>query len=502
MGNPSLRVRRALGWRALLALPLLAGCAGLQRDIHLAPLYTNISTAGGGREVEALFGVLRIRRPSPREPVNEWALRPLIKVTLQPNGDSLARFLVPLGTHRKSERDLVNQLLPIWRYQKERDENGRVSFWRFFSLPGILWSKDDTGRVVRAFFPFGGVVEGYLTYDRVTFVLFPLFVQARRAGFSSVNWLFPIFKYGKGPKGRTFRVWPLFGRSYRRGSFDNRFVLWPLFHLQESRLWDKQGTRQRTWMLWPLVGHTRAGDFCSTSILWPFFGWSSNPKTGFWSWDGPWPLVRILRPANAGEPRRTRFWPIWSHYSGDGLESTWFLWPFFNRRQEDTRAGRRTSQYLLPLWQHWEHDADGVHTEWSKLWPLFQNKTAPDHGRFAFPALNPLWNLPEIDDHYAWLYEVITREVQGSNIKERSWGGLWRREADENEDRSSLAGLWSNRAYWEGGQRVVDTSFLFGLIRLRSSGPRRGFMTPAFPGPGWPIDRTPAPVQIPVETRP
>ena len=77
-----------------------------------------------------------------------------------------------------------------------------------------------------------------------------------------------------------------------------------------------------------------------------------------------------------------------------------------------------------------------------------------------------------------------------ANVKERSWGGLWRREADENEDRSSLAGLWANRAYWEDGAargRLLDAVRPDPIPQLRSRA--GGSWLPAFPGPGWPIHR-------------
>src|SRR5687767_10267090 len=53
-----------LAGAACLVIACAAGCAGPGRDVHLAPLYSNLSTAGGGREVEALAGVMRVRYPT------------------------------------------------------------------------------------------------------------------------------------------------------------------------------------------------------------------------------------------------------------------------------------------------------------------------------------------------------------------------------------------------------------------------------------------------------
>ena len=39
-----------------------AGCAALDADIHLAPVYSQVSTAGGGSRTEGFFGAWRIER--------------------------------------------------------------------------------------------------------------------------------------------------------------------------------------------------------------------------------------------------------------------------------------------------------------------------------------------------------------------------------------------------------------------------------------------------------
>jgi hypothetical protein len=485
-------IARALRSVALAGLALTS-CATFDEDVHLAPFFSNLSTAGGGREIEAVAGMIRVRRPTPSSPVNEWAVRPFISEKLEPNGDALLRFIVPLGTRRIVGQEYTLQLLPVARYQRDIDIHGHPQ-WKLLMLPGILWSQDDSGRIVRAFFPFGGVIENFLTFDRITFALFPLFLKTERQGQTSTSFLWPIFNFTSRPKGDAtgggWRVWPIYGRQTREGQYDRRFYLWPFFHYQRNHL--SSNTPEKRWMFFPLIGHTSRGDYRADSVLWPFFGYARNPQTGFWAWDGPWPLVRILRPGRdkPDDPYRTRFWPVYSYYKGDGLESTWALWPLINVRTEVYRDAVRRGEYIFPFWRHWVRTSDeGIVTSWSKLWPLFQNSREGELERFAFPALNPLWNLPVIDDHYAWIYELITRESLGPQIKERTWGGLWRREADENEDRASLAGLWARRQYQREGEEVVETSILFGLVRWRTWSSGSSLMWPAVPGPGWPAER-------------
>jgi hypothetical protein len=469
-----------------------AGCASLGDDVVLAPLYARHSRAGGGVEVEALAGAVRVRRPGPIEAVSDWAVRPFLSHWEDPGSDSHSLFLVPLGTRTVRGDESVLQVLPLVRYERSRGEHGTPQ-WKLMALPGILWSKDESGRVVRAFFPFGGVVERFLTFDRVTFVLFPLYVKTERAGRTSWHFLFPIFAYSTTPAAKpSYRVFPLFGVS-RSASYDRRFFLWPFVQIQRDNLRAAPDRRRTRWMVFPLYGRDAVGHYDAWTVLWPFFGYARDTRSGFWSWDGPWPFVRIQRPGTSAEVAyRTRVWPFYSYFRDAGLESTWSPWPLYNRRVERYPDGERRAEYSFPFWQHWtKTDPDGARrADWLKLWPLYQRYVEGEHERVAWPALNPLWHLPQIDFHYAWIYELYAREREGERTSERAWGGIWKRERDAREVREYLSVLWSRRRYRAAGERISETSLLFGLVRWRWR--EKGeveLLAPALPGPGWPAFR-------------
>ena len=495
--------------RALILVAVAVGassCASFQQDLHLAPLYSNLSMAGGGREVELVAGAVRTRRPTPNADVNQWALRPFIAKHIAPSGATDTRFIVPLGKRTTAGEDELTQMLPIVRYHRNVNAEGEHE-WQFLMVPGILWHREPSGRVVRAVFPFGGVVENFLTYKRVVFALFPLYMKTQRGGRTSWHFPWPVLGYAReeGIK-PSWRVWPLVGVS-RTKHYDRRFFLWPIFQRHRDNLQAPPDERFEKWMVFPLFGHARRGSFRSWSLLWPFFGYAHDPEQDFWAFDGPWPLVRIRRGGNPGghpddDIERTRFWPFWSHYKGEGLESTWVLWPLMNKRHEVYPKGDRRSEFVVPFWQNWERfDEHGKSTaSWTKMWPLAQryekSRREGDYSRTALPALNPLWHTPVIDDHYAWIYELYTLETSGDRSRERSWGGIWRRDVDSREERKYLSGLWSQRKYTWEGQRVRETSILLGLIRWRSRpGAAFRLLPPAVPGPGWPIERRPAPEQ-------
>ena len=494
-GPPCRRVAPvALG--ALLVAALAASCAGFDRDVHLSPAWSDLSMAGGGREQEALAGAVRVRYTTPDGPMSHWAVRPFVSRTQEPDGDSLTRFIVPLGTRKVVGENRLTQLLPVARYERDRDELGRLE-WRYFMLiPPVVWSQDPSGRTVRAIFPIGGVVERFVTYDRIVFAAFPLYMKTEREGRTSYHVLWPFFAWSFKPGGPTgFRFWPFYGVN-KTEFRERRFFLWPFFHVHHDRLHLSPDKQEHLWMFFPFVGRERVGSLRSTTVLWPFFGYASDPASGFWAWDGPWPFVRYQRPGTSDAATRSRVWPFFGHYEGDGLESSSVLWPILTWRTETYPDGRREAENYVPFWQNWRrYDlSDRREGSWEKLWPVYQRYVDEKADRaqlerFAFPALNPLWHTPVIDDHYAWVYELYVKERIDERIRERSWGGLWRRDRDAYEDRTYLTGLWSRRIYVAAGERVKETSLLFGLLRWRA-GPGGGLMLPALPGPGWPIERS------------
>jgi len=282
--------------------------------------------------------------------------------------------------------------------------------------------------------------------------------------------------------------------------YDRWFVLWPFFTRNRENLKASPEFHQTQWALFPLWGEVQQGTYRSTTVLWPFFGYARDSATGFWSWDGPWPLVRVQRPGNTsfrtapehqGSRERTRFWPFYSQYRGDGLDSRWYPWPLVNERWEQYRGKQRHALTFVPFWSSWEetHD-DGTEVEFEKLWPLQQYYRRNDTEELLFPALSPFWRWPELDEHYSWLYEIYNGKIGPDTAHERGFLGLWRRTKDLDEERVYVSGLYSRRIYSERGKRVTEHSALFGLLRWRAD-ENLTMLRPAFPGPGWPIERVP-----------
>jgi hypothetical protein len=359
------------------------------------------------------------------------------------------------------------------------------------SLPGIFVRSNDRRGTDFLWLPFYGDIEDFLTYERLSFVLFPFWARTERQGRTTQSVLFPFLAWTRGGGSSGFRIWPFYGRIRLADRYDRFFVLWPLYHHARNHLGGGAEEPEHTWLLFPLVGHTTRGTYRATTVLWPFFGYARDARSDFWALDAPWFLVRIQR--GPGEVERTRFWPLWSHVRTDsGLEAWNWLWPLGHLRQETYPDSRRTSSWFIPFWQRWQRTqlSTGERSSWLKVWPLYQRETREDWRRHSFPTLDPFWRNELIDRHFSWIWKLWEVESSDAVRRERSWLGLWDGERDASESRRSLTFLWSTRRYDVGGKRVRETSLLFGLLRWRVT-EDSGFdmLRPAFPGPGWPLRR-------------
>jgi hypothetical protein len=471
----------------------LGGCAAYESDRHLAPIYTRMSLARGDLETEAAGGALIVRREPKDEAVRHWGLRPLYTKSIAADGSTHGHMLPPLGETRSAYDSYYIRLTPFGRYHREKKPSGFVEWTWFSLLPPIYLAAREDQRFSRAFFPFFGRIVGFFSFDSYAFVLWPIFSRSERQGRTAWHWFFPFFSRASGRGGTSIRVFPIYGHSKYEGRYDRRFVLWPFFHHHRNNLKADPEEQETKWMVWPFFGRTAHGSFRSTSVLWPFFGYARDPSTGFEAWDGPWPLVRVQRPGtNAEAGYRSRVWPFYSYFEADGLTSVDFLWPFGNVRVEEYEEAHKKNTRFIPLWQNWVkvETEGGEITAYRKLWPLFKAERVGERRSFAFPALNPLWRTPNIDYHWAWLWELWHVDVDGESRQERSWLGFWRREKDADEDRRSLVGVWANRRYSFEGDDVSETSILFGLVRWRTREDHGvQFLPPSLPGPGWPSKR-------------
>jgi hypothetical protein len=477
--------RWARATRCALALALGAGCRTAGSDLHLAPFYTRISTADGKVEIEALAGLFRDRR-SADGALEQRTLGPFYGFEPKASGDWRAHALVPLGYGSRRGEDASAYFFPLFIWNRAPEADGSRTL-QLAALPGLILQKNDRRGTQWGLFPFWGNFDDFVTFDRLQFVLFPLFAYSERDGRVSYNVLWPFFGWTRGGGEHSFRVFPLVSHAQWDGRYDRWFFLWPFFHYQRNDLGGGGEEPDTKWFIFPFVGKSTRGTFRAWTWMWPFFGVSWDSRSVFWALDFPFPLVRLQR--GPSETRRTRFLPFYSYLRTNGLESRWFPWPIVNVRHEDTSEMKRNGFFVIPFWQSWDRQdkASEERSSWRKVFPLFQRETRGDWVRASFPTLDPFQRNEIVDRFYSWIWKVFEWEQTNQIRRERSWLGLWRREKTLREDRRSFAGLWSRRTHAADGVEVGETSLLFGLLRWRvTEGQGFDMLPSAFPGPGWP----------------
>jgi len=496
----------SMGRVAALALSALAACAGPGTEQHLAPLYTHVSTPGGGEEYEALAGSVVARRARLGAPLDMWGVRPFFLHWPRYRNDlgeqhSRTQFLYPFGRVVRGDGEFSWWVLPLFDYRREDLPEGRK--WTFFSLPGIYLTRLPDGRNANVFWPLFGFAEEVLYFDEFEFYAWPLYLRTVKEGITEYHFPFPFLSFRTGPDAGGWRAWPLVGHMWLEDSYDRWFALWPVFNYGKENLKASPAQHRTDWTVFPLYGRTTQGSYTSQTFLWPFFGYAEDPATGHWAWDGPWPFVRFRRPGDRqltlapdkqGNVTRSRVWPFYSSYEGDGLSSYWYLWPLMNERHEEYFDSERHAFQFVPFWTGWKKRTDDGHTHsYRKLWPLYSYERRDSLRRYRFPDLSFFWYWPEFDEHYSWLYELYGTTVGPDTVHERALFGIWRREHDADEERTYLSGLWSRRAYSLEGLEVTEHSLLFGLLRWRNhDADGLSLLSPALPGPGWPVERVPS----------
>ena len=197
-------------------------------------------------------------------PAAAWELKlwPLFDIRHE-TGDTAIDLLGPLISTRQSPEGYEITVRPLFHWQQSADEDrGDVSL--LYPLASVSWTPERTEYrllffasvrhrtasraeperrdiVLPPFFLYRSDGEdaslwawplfadaSLLGYDRIRFVLFPLFLRTER-GEQTRSWLpYPIVSWSESENGRGASLWPLAGWHYG-GEAQHRFALWPIY---------------------------------------------------------------------------------------------------------------------------------------------------------------------------------------------------------------------------------------------------------------------------------
>lgn len=251
---------------------------------------------------------------------------------------------------------------------EQRDEFEVFPFW--FSR-----TSGDPEMSYRALFPIYGTVKNKLTFERLSWTLFPLYVENERRGATTSYVLWPIFRRTQGTA-QGWGVWPLYAYVERPGVSRHESFLWPLgFNsTRQPSPDDPPGTPARRDIgALPFYSRSTGPGYLNENFLWPFFGHTERTlpivyrETRYL-----WPLFIQGR----GDDRYVNRWaPFYTHSNAKGVDKRWFVWPLLRHAEWDERdVTRERTQFLYFLYwreeQRRTHRPEAPAAHLTHVWPL------------------------------------------------------------------------------------------------------------------------------------
>lgn len=422
------------------------------------------------------------------------AARPLFRRRVE--GKSVETdVLWPLGHFRSDDEEGYGRFFPFWWWNRRINVDGHEEVdWAVF--PFVFGGRGAPGESYFAVFPFGGTLRDFFTYDRITFILFPIYAETRKEPGNQRGYgiLVPFTGWGSADDGASWwRAWPLVGRSQKPGHYERYFAFWPFWHSERNGLNTEQPSDE--WLLFPFYGEVDRGAFHARSVLWPFFGWDWNDETGYSAFDGPWPLVKIVRNGSGRPTSHTRALPFYSEYRSDEIDSTSIGWPVLWLREETTPDYRKSSVHVVPfVYTSRATRKDGrpadardartaTDAATDMVWPMYRQERLADGSGVA----EALWPIPYprlqgFRENWFPFFSLFSRqESAGGAVSDRALLDLFRRESNAEETRWSFPILGGSRSTAE----TREWSLLLGLIRWETGPDGTRLLAPAFPGPGF-----------------
>ena len=294
------------------------------------------------------------------------------------------------------------------------------SQYRFWLLPVMALGRNQKGEDYGAIFPLGGRVDNWFGRDRVEFALFPLWWHSELNDLRTDHWLWPIVSRTTGDDTSRFRIFPLYGRSARKGEGESRFILWPFW--TQTRF-DRPGGRGKGYMLFPLYGHSKRENGESWMVLPPLFRHSVG-KTGTEN-VYLWPFIQTRA---AKDDSKVYVWPLYGRRTTSDENRRFWLWPFIWARHE-TRFGLETDHVrLFPLVAAESSRPASAPTNvvdrYVSVWPLLSYERTPqDNRRVRVPDLWPFRNTAPVERNLSplWTAYQYERTARGRE-SELLWG--------------------------------------------------------------------------------
>ena len=335
------------------------------------PLAVRQTAADGAVVSDEMLGPLFFDHHLPGEP-HQSGLRPLLLQTRSGATES-DYLLYPFFTWHREPGYRSFSFFQLANSARETEAGKPTT--RAFDVWPFYFSRDtgDPATSYQALFPLGGTIRQRLGFERIHFVLFPLYAAVDEKGAHITHAPWPFLRFIDGGEHHGFEFWPLFGHRGRPQDYDSQFYLWPLIYKSSTHL-DEAEPTVKLGVLPFYCRATSPGNIDET-YLWPFFGYAHQTEPAKYDEQRYfWPLLVQGR----GATRYVNRWaPLYTHSVVKGYDKTWVAWPLFRHAEwQDGRIGQEQNQLL-----------------WFLYWSLTQRsltnpQAAPAHKTHWWPLMS------------------------------------------------------------------------------------------------------------------
>lgn len=414
-------------------------------------------------------------------------VRPLYYRTTDPSGDyRSAFFLYPLFSYIADEttyRWSVFELIRRWGRRAGAPAPQSIFDQRreFEVFP--FWFSRETGDgelSYRALFPIYGTIKNKLGFERLSWTLFPLYVENEKRGAVTTSTPWPIIRVTRGAA-HGFGIWPLFNRVERPGVYKQAYYLWPLgYHsVRYPRPDDPPGTEpQREVGALPFYARSTGPGYVNVSYGWPFFGYTDRTLPVRYHENRYfWPLLVQGR----GDDRYVNRWgPFYTHSISKGYDKTWYLWPVWRRAHWQEEGLLRTKTQLL-YFLYWSQRQESIArpqlaaAKLTHVWPLWSqwdNAAGRRQWQFFSPLDVFFPSNEKIRENWSPLFAIARHDQRAPGETRTSllWDAItWRRSAAEDRREIHVGPLLSIAQHGEN-RRVTVGRGLLGFSRSAGRG--------------------------------
>ena len=457
-------MRRRLGWSLILWMSLASVTLASVPSRTYGPIWHDEKDAR--HDQLDLLGPLVTYRDEPEAKKQEFGLRPLFYHVDDADMDAEEwDGLYPFITYDRFGNESRFQLFQLIAWSNSGREHGVDHKFTLFPFLFLDHSAQPE-KGYHALFPVYGEIKNRLTFDRFSFVLFPIYADARKKDLRTHYVLFPIFSWSQGKDIEGWKFFPLYGWQTKKDAYKKSYILFP-FWISQDQTWDVETEKHARASL-PFFYHEWTPTRDARTVIWPFFRRVNDRKREYVEWDFPWPLWVIAR---GKDYNLTHFLPLYGQSQDRDRRGYSFLYPLWKWNVVSQPDGKvETSRFLFYVLADTERtrESTGESARRVDSLPLFQYKRDYD-GSINFQSL-----------------ALLDPVLPSNKSMARNYSPLWtlfqyHRSANGDAMNSVLWNLWR----WEKQGSKRETSALLGLYQWKKDGDRRALRLFYLPAIRW-----------------